>query len=569
MPLTATTRSLSWVAWTALWLVAACKPGADPGAATAAETSASDSSTSPHAPASASSNDSESSASEVGSEASSSGEATNPDPSTTGDQSSTRSEGTSESTETTQDPGDSTEEATTESEPRPVVTAEPGTDLVKIDPSIRHQTFEGWGTSLCWWAHHVGGWDEAQRDAVVAAVVDPVDGLGYNIFRYNIGGGENPSHEHMREHREMPGFQLADGTWTWEADANQRAILLSIAAQGSDLILEAFSNSPPYWMTRSGCASGSSDGSNNLNEDAYGDFAHYLTEVVLHYRDTYGVTFRTLEPLNEPFATWWRADGSQEGCHFDPQSQERIIQEVARQLAEKGLSETIVSAADENSMDDALANLRGFGEDTLAVVGQINVHSYAGSRRRELRALANELDKPLWQSESGPLGQDITDDTDAALFMAERIIQDLRELEAEAWLDWQSGDPSRSWASFTLNDQQQTHSPIKRFYMHAGFSRYIRPGSVFVDVDHPDMVAAIHPDGDSLALVVRNGNTREAKGFTFDLTALPSVGAAAELYRTSRTEDLARLPPAEIDGYRIVTDVPAYSVSTFVIPMPR
>jgi len=176
--------------------------------------------------------------------------------------------------------------------------------------------------------------------------------------------------------------------------------------------------------------------------------------------------------------------------------------------------------------------------------------------------------KRLWQSESGPLGQSISDDTEVALFMAERIIDDLRDLEAEAWIDWQAGDPSRSWASFTLNDGQQTYSPLKRFYMHAGFSRYIRPGAVFVDVDHDDMVAALSADGRSLALVVRNGDTSASHGYTFDLTSLPDVGPAVEAYRTSRTEDLAALPAIAVEGYSLVATVPPYSITTFVVPIP-
>ncbi|XXX76812.1 glycoside hydrolase [Sorangium sp. So ce134] len=454
------------------------------------------------------------------------------------------------------------------SEPRPTVTAAPGTELVTVDTSVLHQSFEGWGTSLCWWANHVGGWDEAKRNAVVDAVVDPVSGLGYNIFRYNIGGGENPSHQHMGQHREMPGFQGADGTFTWENDANQRAILLRIAERGKDLIFEAFSNSPPYWMTSSGCASGSNGGGDNLKADHYDDFAHYLTEVVRHYKDEHGITFRTLEPLNEPYANWWKSNGSQEGCHFDRASQEKIIQEVARQLTSKGLGETVVSASDENSMDDAVRNIGAFGPETLAALQQINVHSYAGSQRKELRELATRLGKRLWQSESGPLGQTLNDDTDAALFMAERIIRDLRELKPEAWVDWQSGDPARSWASFTLNDSQQSYTPIKRFYMHASFSRYIRPGATFVEVDSEDMVAAVSADGSSLTVVVRNGDRNASRGYTFDLTRLPTVGVAAEALRTSRTEDLERLPDAAIEDYRLVVTVPAFSITTLVVPMP-
>ena len=219
-------------------------------------------------------------------------------------------------------------------------------------------------------------------------------------------------------------------------------------------------------------------------------------------------------------------------------------------------------------MDEAYENMRAFDATTFAAISQVNTHSYAGSRRAEVRALATNRGKRLWQSESGPLNQTLADDTDAALFMAGRIITDLRELKPEAWLDWQVGDPARSWASLVLNDSQQTFSRIKRFYMHAGFSRYIRPGATFVEVNHPDMVAAVSADGGTLTLVARNGSTSESKGLTFDLTALPGVGSAAEAHRTSRTEDLVPLPDASIEGYRFVATLPAASVTTFVLSMP-
>jgi O-glycosyl hydrolase len=344
--------------------------------------------------------------------------------------------------------------------------------------------------------------------------------------------------------------------------------LQRIVERGTGVILEAFSNSPPYWMTNSGCASGSSDGGNNLKDDSYDAFADYLTEVVKHYRDVWSITFRTLEPLNEPNANWWKSNGSQEGCHFSPSNQQTIIKAVGAKLAAKGLTDTTVSASDENSLDDGYNNMRGFDTATLAVMSQMNVHSYAGSRRSDVRALATSKGKRLWQSESGPLSTTLSDDTEAALFMAGRIITDLRDLEPETWIDWQVGDPSRYWASIVLNDAQQSFTYLKRFYMHAGFSRYIRPGATFVDIDNADMVAAVSADGHTLAVVVRNGDSAASKGFTFDLTALPSVGSAAEAHRTSRTENLAALAAVAIQNWSFVVTVPAYSIATFVVPMP-
>jgi O-glycosyl hydrolase len=447
------------------------------------------------------------------------------------------------------------------------VVATPGTTLVKVDVRSKHQTFEGWGTSLAWWAYQIGGWSSSKKNQFVDLIVDPVAGLGYNIFRYNIGGGDAPGHDHMGANRQMPGFQSSDGTWDWNADVRQTSVLTRIATSGKDVIIEGFSNSPPYWMTKSGCASGNTDGSNNLKDDSYNAFADYLTEVTKHYRDVLGITFRTLEALNEPNANWWKAQGGQEGCHFGAANQQQIIKAVAASLTSKGITSTAVSASDENSMDDAYSILSGYDSATFAALAQMNVHSYAGSKRTQLRSLATSKGKRLWQSESGPLSVDLASNTDAALFMAGRIIQDLRELAPEAWIEWQVVDPSANWTSFTVNDAQQSWTPVKRFYMQAGFTRFIRPGATFVDIDSPDMVAATSADGSTLTIVVRNGDTAASKGFTFDLTSLASLGASVEAYRTSAKEDLVHLPPLAPANWSFSATVPAYSVTTFVVAL--
>lgn len=197
----------------------------------------------------------------------------------------------------------------------------------------------------------------------------------------------------------------------------------------------------------------------------------------------------------------------------------------------------------------------------------MNVHSYAGSKRTQLRTLATSKGKRLWQSESGPLSVDLASNTDAAIFMAGRIIQDLRELQPEAWIEWQVVDPATSWTSFTVSDSQETWTPLKRFYMQAGFSRYIRPGAIFVDINNADMIAALAGDGSKLTLVVRNGDSAVSKSFTFDLTSLPTLGASIDVYRTSASEDLVHLTPVPVQDWSFTATAPAYSVTTYVIPL--
>jgi len=447
------------------------------------------------------------------------------------------------------------------------VVAAPGTTLVKVDVNTKHQTFEGWGTSLAWWAYRIGGWSESKRNQFLDLIVDPVAGLGYNVFRYNIGGGDAPGHNHMEANRQMPGFESSSGTWDWNADSRQTSVLTRLVSTGKDVIIEAFSNSPPYWMTKSGCASGNTDGSNNLKDDSYDTFADYLTEVTKHYHDALGITFRTLEPMNEPNANWWTANGSQEGCHFSAANQQQVIKAVSASLGTKGITDTHLSASDENSMDDAYSIIGAYDATTLAAMAQINVHSYAGSKRTQLRALATSKGKRLWQSESGPLSVTLADNAAAAIFMAGRIIQDLRDLQPEAWIEWQVVDPGETWTSFTVDDSQQTWTPLKRFYMQSGFTRYIRPGATFVDINNADMVAALSADGATLTIVVRNGDTSGSKGFTFDLTSLPSLGTSIDAYRTSTSEDLAHLTSASPQGWSFTATIPANSVTTFVVPV--
>lgn len=81
---------------------------------------------------------------------------------------------------------------------------------VVVDPKIKHQVFEGWGTSLCWWAVLAGKWSETNRNRLIDAIVDPDTGLGYNCFRYNIGGGDRPDHTHLAEGRAVPGFKTTE-----------------------------------------------------------------------------------------------------------------------------------------------------------------------------------------------------------------------------------------------------------------------------------------------------------------------------------------------------------------------
>jgi O-glycosyl hydrolase len=434
--------------------------------------------------------------------------------------------------------------------------------------------FDGWGTSLCWFANAVGRWPEPQRSEIADALFS-VSGLGLTVVRYNIGGGEKPGHHHMPWFRQMEGFEPAAGTWNWEADPGQRWMLDAAVRRGANR-LEAFSNAPPYWMTLSKCVAGAADpNTDNLDPKQETAFAEYLTEVVKHFRDTWGIRFDTLEPMNEPFTDYWRANHNQEGCHFERGSQARLIQLLRTVLDQHGLDAIKISAADETNYDKAIETWKSYDVKTRACVAQINAHAYATDRRLELRALARESGKPLVMSEVDGGGGKPHDHAGIgpALTLAGQIIDDLRDLQPLRWVFWQAVEDEEgqvgsdnNWGLIHADLQGESHTwaLTKKYHAMAHFSKFIRPGAVLVSCDAPDTVAAYDRDGKMLVVVTRNAQLAD-ETIAYDLAPFGQRPMRVEAYRTSATEDMAKIPAEPATKALFSAVARAQSVTTYVM----
>lgn len=442
-------------------------------------------------------------------------------------------------------------------------------ELIPLSFEKGYEGFEGWGTSLAWWGHAIGNWkDREQIDRIMNMVFDRENGLGLNIVRYNIGGGENPKYDFMRPGGDVPGFQPEKGEWDWEADAGQRAILLGAIERGVT-IAEAFSNSPPYWMTVSGSVTGAEDGGNNLQEEYYDEFADYLTEVVKQFRDRWGVTFRSLNPLNEPSSNWWKKGNIQEGAHFDIDKQAEIIRVTAASLRAKGLTDTIVSAPDDNSIDETIEALEAYGEETLRDIGQINVHSYNGSKMEELRAFAEKHGKRLWMSEYGTGGSmpHNHEDMTSVSELAERIMFDLRIMQPKAWIYWQAVEDEsakNNWGFIHANfEGAEGYEVTKQYYAMAQFSKFIAPGSAIAPTGDGRSLAAYNSNERKLTIVVRN--SKSERTLAFDLSPFQFTEGTAGVYRTSQEENLAQLPDVPLYENGIEITAAEHSITTIII----
>jgi O-glycosyl hydrolase len=465
--------------------------------------------------------------------------------------------------------------------PRALAASPPPTPAVKIAlrPALDRAgpAFEGWGTALAWFANVTGGWPEAERRRLADLFYGP-DGLGWTIGRYNIGGGARPGDPpHLRTGAAVPGFwrQPAgvagadwwrpedESMWDWSADANQRWWLDAIKARVDQPILEAFSNSPPWFMTVSGKVSGAVKGTDdNLRPGLEPLFAAYLARVVDELQRRHGIAFRTLSPVNEPNTDYWFAANTQEGAHWSPARQAAMIVASAAALRARGLK-TVISAPDETNSHLFLADWEAYPDAARAAIGQLNVHSYGVVNQTGVRDVARASGIRLWMSENDtPLDKDpeSLDGMDSPLAFAEHVVLDLKRLEPAAWVFWQAvedlsareGKPGSNWGLVKADLRAPAAGPhaihvTAKYHAMAHFSRYIRPGHRLTPVDDIDTVGALSPDGGELVLVHVNGGLSPR-----ELTT-PLAGWSARMVVTDATRRLQPLPGTTAPPRSIVT----------------
>lgn len=446
-----------------------------------------------------------------------------------------------------------------------------------VNPQQMCQHWDGWGVSLCWWAGQCGKWDDEKIDEIIEWLVSP-DGLNYSHFRYNIGGGDDPENRHCTPHHmgkgkglraEMEGFKDFSGDqYHWERDAAQRKILLKIKEKRPDAVFEAFSNSCPYYLTWSGCVGGNADGGkDNLRPECYEEFAHYLVDVCKHYKDEYGIEFKTLEPFNESATSYWYANGSQEGCHFDYASQIAFLRILAPILKQSGLN-TIISASDETSLAHSIEAFEQYRDaGILPMVGQWNTHTYEGSneQRTSLAHMVREAGLPLWMSETGSGGKGI----EGNLKLAQRLIDDIKFLQPHAWLDWQYMEElSDQWCTVRGSFQAQTYRKVKNYYVRQQCSRFIKPGYDIVSSECPSSLAAVSACRDTLVMVLLNEEDNTMHDINLSLFGkLPHI-RQIKAYRTSAGENMQSIKDGLfIKGKRLKVVLPSQSITTLVIPI--
>lgn len=418
----------------------------------------------------------------------------------------------------------------------------------KPDPSTSYLHWDGWGTSLSWWAN-VFGSNNAVVDAVFTLNTTTVNGysvpgLGFTIARYNLGGScwDMCGGGYMQPSPNIPAFKqiqaywvnntnynVNSSSWDWTHDAKQRAALLRANADGAEMF-QLFANSPVWWQCLNSNPSGNG-GSDNLKPWRNNDFAYSLAAVAKYAKTNWGVTFSFVEAFNEPTDAYWTPDGNQEGCHFDTGTQITVISNLNQQMINLGISSIGIAASDCLTYDEARTTWNSFDSTTKGKVDLINVHGYQYSDSGSARASLNSATagKIIWNSE-------YSDPDATGMQMVGNLNKDIYYLHnIKAWCYWQAYD-SGGWGLFAANpgDNWLGYPNIK-WYMMAQYSRHIRGGQTNLLISSGDVntVTAYQAVKSKLIIVSSNPSTNAAGVWiTYDLSNFTTVNGPVNRWIT-------------------------------------
>lgn len=452
--------------------------------------------------------------------------------------------------------------------------------------------FEYWGTSLAWWANEVGGQTNAQgREDLVDIFFDPLNGLGMNFVRYNIGAGSpldaNGNPDTSNQNITRPGAVM-DGwvpqkpsdyadtstwVWDWNADATQR-LILDMAIEHGVTTVEAFANSAPWWLTRNEQSNG--NGGSNLSTARNDEFAHYMLEVVDHFATNLGIHFETLAPMNEPGSGFWSGNSNQEGMGVPAGFyQDRMIKEFGSSIEDRGVNIKLVGL-EETSTDqsgDSWSNA-SLTNAAKAYIDQFNTHSYGfngaslKSDSERLFDLVSADNLKIYATEYGT-GQ-------GAVRLATQINRDIRYLDAAGWTYWQAIEDNNGsgWglSISNFNGNNPRFDVQDQYFGFKQFSAHIRPGSEIIELagQEENITAAYDPRTGTTAVVVTNDGS-DGTSETYNFSMLDRQALSTRLIRTTDennsnlTNAYQSLGPAQVNSTTVSFDAIGNSITTLVI----
>jgi len=409
---------------------------------------------------------------------------------------------------------------------------------MKIHPNFIKQEIEGFGVSGAWWAQAIGCWQKDKRDKILSLLFDPEIGIGLTMYRHNLGGGLREAKDNWRN---TFCVMNDDGAVNLDNDKNALTILKEAYALGASKLI-AFVNSPPWWMTLSGCAAGQFDGTSNLSKDNYRMFCNYIIKVVTEIEKQLHVPISYISPINEP--KWdWNIKKGQEGCHYEPEESAVLVQTLLKAVREHSMS-CKVTAVDAEDWESAPIYYNAMYEQNEHGPHNFSIHSYwsnVSDKKKALSLIDRHKIPSLWMSEWTEMEEGRDEGIDSAMVLANVLHDDMTVAHVNSWQYW-IGVSKYDYRDGLIYVEEDTRKivPTKRLWALGNYSRFIKEGWHRIEVHNEQaeiikISAYINSNASKVAAVAIN-NSKEAQEVDccFDLW-----NASQTVYETSVKNNLA------------------------------
>ncbi len=440
---------------------------------------------------------------------------------------------------------------------------------IGVNKYEQHQTFEGFGTSSAWWSQTID--DEETAREIARLLYDDKTGMGLDVYRYNIGGGEkdNPNTRIGDPNRRTESFYvLNSGTGKYEydftRDANARRMLdMAVEYGAKEIIL--FCNSPHFSMTASGHASGGlTPKFSNLPKENYADFVDYVLTIA-DWFVAQGYPVSAISPINEPQWDWGGDWVGQEGCHYSADETVAVLELFATEMQKRN-SPYKLSGPETGQLSPEYYDYidKFFASDILnGFCDTYSGHSYWIDNNTWLKYdVGNKFkeqypDKKFEMSEWCELPMRLDSTTiDSGLYMANIIMQDLNLLNAVSWQSWTAvnGD-----GLMEIKDGELVI--YNRYYAYKQFSGFIKPDMKRITVldslkEESKISSTAFRNSEETVLVLINN---EETAFEINLAGFYS---SMETYLTDASHNCENIHSGD---YLKTTNLPARSITTIVL----
>ncbi|MBI9019191.1 MAG: hypothetical protein JEZ07_18220 [Phycisphaerae bacterium] len=448
--------------------------------------------------------------------------------------------------------------------------AEAEVKQVKIDPGKKFQTLQGYGQGNMEQTTPV--WYKRYGKAGVEKIADTLytlknDGLGLNICRYPMPAADDPNHNHMRRLPKMANkpFEYEDGKFNW--DGHEDVLWLGKGAADRGAIMWASWYGIPYWLSTSGCAAGSKDGkSNNLIAGKEKRFIKHVMDVLIHFRDQWGIEFDYVAPINEPEADWWKAGGGQPGSHVSAEQAVILYRELYDSLKKQKYDAKLIAydAAYTNTTEYLKELLKTDLKDKLDVFG---CHQYITeiASMQEWAAIAKKHKKPLWMTEWGDwvnVKKNNANQTKQMMLYANKLHESFEILQSNAWIMWEAG--------FIFNAEEGGLEKRKSYWAIAHYSRHVRPGFTRVEAiykgdDCKTTAWTKKEEGKAKLVIVSVNATDSLCDVEYDLSQLAKKNSLLQIRQSSSEKNYELSGKNESSGNILKVTLPKYSVTTVEI----